>query len=342
MPIPRWVRRVVIAPAAVCVLSGLLITMPVWLLVVGLVSIGLKGRRRLLRVVWLVTLYCVLELTLLLELFGLWLAAGCSAKRVRNPSFQLRHYRLVAWVLNVAYRQAGRFLKLNVVTDGPDPDAHPGRPLIVLCRHAGPGDSFLLTNALVNKYEREPRIVLKDTMQWDPAIDVLLNRLPSRFISPNPGAEGDAVEDQIAALATGLDENDAFVIFPEGGNFTPGRRTKIIESLKRKGLHSAARRAEKMIHVLAPRPGGVVSAFEAAPENADVLLVAHTGLDHLLTVADVWRELPMDKTITMRFWLVPAAEVPRGNPQRQVEWLYHWWEEIDDWIEQHHPATNRP
>ncbi|GAA0271415.1 1-acyl-sn-glycerol-3-phosphate acyltransferase [Cryptosporangium japonicum] len=338
MPIPRWFRRVVVAPAFAGILFGLLLTMPLWLIVVGLVSIGLKGRRRLLRVVWLVAVYMVMELVVLIELFGLWLAAGCSAQRVRSPKFQLRHYQLVGWVLRIASKQAGRVLKLHIRTDGPDPDAHPGRPLLVLCRHAGPGDSFLLTNALINKYAREPRIVLKDTMQWDPAVDVLLNRLPSRFISPNPGASGDAVEAQIAALATGLDENDAFVIFPEGGNFTPNRRTKIIASLKKRGLHKAAQRAEEMIHVLAPRPGGVVAALKAAPEEADVLLVAHTGLDHMLTVADVWRELPMDKTITMRFWLVPAAEVPRGDAEQQVEWLYRWWERIDDWIEEHRPS----
>ena len=69
-------------------------------------------------------------------------------------------------------------------------------------------------------YQREPRVVLKDTLAWDPMIDVVLNRIPARFITPNPAA-GEDLESQIAALATGLDENDAFVIFPEGGNFTP-------------------------------------------------------------------------------------------------------------------------
>ena len=72
-------------------------------------------------------------------------------------------------------------------------------------------------------YDREPRVVLKDTLAWDPMIDVLLHRIPARFISPNPG-EGEDLESQIAALATDLDENDAFVIFPEGGNFTAARR----------------------------------------------------------------------------------------------------------------------
>ena len=56
-----------------------------------------------------------------------------------------------------------------------------------------------------------------------------------------------------------------------------------------------------MRHVLAPQPGGLLAALDAAPD-AGVIFVAHTGLDRMLTVADVWRELPMDKRIVMRFW----------------------------------------
>ena len=36
-------------------------------------------------------------------------------------------------------------------------------------------------------YDREPRVVLKDTLAWDPVIDVLLRRIPARFITPQPG-----------------------------------------------------------------------------------------------------------------------------------------------------------
>ena len=35
----------------------------------------------------------------------------------------------------------------------------------------------------INRFNREPAIVLKDTLQWDPAIDVLLNRVPTRFVT---------------------------------------------------------------------------------------------------------------------------------------------------------------
>ena len=71
-----------------------------------------------------------------------------------------------------------------------------------------------------------------------------------------------------------------------------------------------AERAEAMTNVLAPRPGGFLAALDAAPD-ADVVLVAHTGLDHLLTVGDIWRELPMDKQLIMRWWTGAARRDPR-------------------------------
>ena len=143
-------------------------------------------------------------------------------------------------------------------------------------------------------YDREPRVVLKDTLAWDPAIDVLLHRIPARFISPNPN-EGAGSRTRSPSWPRGLDENDAFVIFPEGGNFTAGApRARRSSGCASSGMERMARRAERMTHVLAPRPGGLLAALDAAPD-ADVVLVAHTGLDHLLTVGDIWRELPMDK-----------------------------------------------
>jgi 1-acyl-sn-glycerol-3-phosphate acyltransferase len=181
--------------------------------------------------------------------------------------------------------------------------------------------------------------VLKDTLQWDPAIDVLLNRLPSRFIAPGH-ERGESIEVEISELATGLDDNDAFVIFPEGGNFTPFRRIRAIQRLRALGLHSMAHRAEAMEHVLAPRPGGLLAALDASPD-AGVVFVAHTGLERMVSVADVWRELPMDKKIIMRWWPVPPDGVP-ADRQERIDWLYDWWARIDHWIDQNGPADILP
>ncbi|MCA1672561.1 MAG: 1-acyl-sn-glycerol-3-phosphate acyltransferase, partial [Actinobacteria bacterium] len=258
-------------------------------------------------------------------------AAGFGL-RVCSPAFQRRHYGLVGWYLRVLYGEAARVLRLRVEIEGPDPDEYLDRPLLVFCRHAGPGDSFLLIHALVNWYAREPRVVLTESLQWHPALDVVLNRLPARFLSSHQERRGPDVEVQISELATALDHDDAFVIFPEGGNFTERRRHAAIARLRAKGLEDMARRSEEMRNVLPPRPGGVGAALAAAPE-ADVVWVAHAGLDDLCTVADVWRALPMDRAVRMRWWRVPHDEVPSG-PDAHVDWLYQWWERIDDWIDE--------
>ena len=331
-------RRVVLAPLVILLTIVLLTAMPLWLLIAVLLSPIVPGRLRPLRLMSIAMLHLVLESILLVELFGLWIASGFGAF-IRRPFFERIHYDLVQTYLVVFFREARRVLRLRIVTEGPAPDAHPGEPLLVCCRHAGPGDSFTLMYALMHWYGREPRVVLRDTLQWDPAIDVILNRLPSRFVSPK-GSPGSSLEEQVGALARNLDHNDAFVIFPEGGNFTPERRQRAIDKLRRLGLEAMAARAERMENVLAPRPGGLLAALDAAPE-ADVVLVAHTGLDHMLTIADVWREIPMDKQIIMRWWRVPREEIPAGREER-IDWLFTRWEEIDRWIEEHRPVDLPP
>ena len=329
-------RRAVIAPAMILLAVALWVLLPLWLIVAAALVPVLPGRWRLLRLLWLTVVWVTAEALLLVILFGWWLASGFG-RRIRTPYWEGLHYDLVQGLMYVVFREARRVLALRIETDGPSPDAHPGRPLIVACRHAGPGDSFTLIHALMHWYDREPRVVLKDTLAWDPAVDVVMGRIPARFVSPGTSGSRD-FEAQIADLASGLDANDAFVIFPEGGNFTPERRQRGIDRLRRLGLERMARRAERMTHVLAPRPGGLLAALDAAPQ-ADVVLVAHTGLDHMLTVGDVWRELPMDKVITMRWWQVPRDEIP-SEREAQIEWLFGWWERIDDWIAEHRPQQN--
>ncbi|MEJ3743996.1 1-acyl-sn-glycerol-3-phosphate acyltransferase [Actinomycetes bacterium KLBMP 9797] len=327
---PRWGRRLVLGPVVVALAVAAVTTLPVWLLLAAAASPLVPGRLRVLRVLWMATVYLVWDAAALITLGALWVASGFGWK-TRSPAFQRIHYVLTGRFLTALFWQGRWALRVRIDVVGTDPDtAAPGRPEIVLCRHAGPGDSFILINALVNWYAREPRIVLKDTLQWDPAIDVMLNRLPNRFIAPGH-TPGDSIEEQIGHLATGLDHNDALVIFPEGGNFTPRRRLRAIEVLRARGHERMAMRAEAMRNVLAPKPGGVLAALDAAPD-AGVIFVGHTGLDRLLTVADIWRELPMDKRLVMRFWSVPPEEVPKDRDER-IEWLYDWWARIDRWIE---------
>ena len=334
---PRIVRRVLLGPALI-VLTVLAVTgLPVLLIVGAGLSTFTRGRWRPLRLLWMALLYLLLESAALVALFALWVGSGFGWK-IRAPWFQRAHYVLVQWFLQILFWECQRVLHVRVQVEGPPPTSYDGRPLLILSRHAGPGDSFLVVHALLNWYHREPRIVLKDTMQWDPAIDVMLNRLPNRFIRPDPGRSSELVQEQVGELSTNLDENDAFVIFPEGGNFTEHRRKRAIDRLRRKGLIDEAERAEQLQHVMAPKPGGVLAALTHA-QDADVVFVAHTGVEHMVTVLDVWRELPMDSVIEMRWWIVPAAEVPAGDAER-IDWLFTWWSRIDDWIDERKDAAD--
>ena len=327
-------QRAVVAPLMVGLTVLMWTTLPLWLIGAGLLSPFVPGWLRPVRLLWLLVVHMTLESVALVELFGLWIASGFGLF-LRRPFFERIHYDIVQSYLVVFFREARRVLRLEIETVGPSPEAFPGEPLLVLCRHAGPGDSFTLMYALMHWYRREPRVVLKDTLAWDPALGVLLGRLPSRFISSHPGPGRD-LEAEVGELARDLDENDAFVIFPEGGNFTVERRERSIARLRRLGLTRMADRAEQMVHVLAPRPGGVLAALDAAPE-ADVLLVAHTGLDHVVTVRDVWHSLPMDKRLQMGWWRIPREEIPSGREDR-IDWLFERWQGVDAWVADHRPV----
>jgi hypothetical protein len=148
-------------------------------------------------------------------------------------------------------------------------------------------------------------------------------------------AEG-AVSAEIRRLASSLGPTGALVIFPEGGNFTPGRWRRGIARLEQRERFSEAQRARNMPNLLPPRAGGAFAAIDAAP-TADVIFVANTGLDDLITMRDVWRALPMEQVIKAKWWRVPAAEVPRDRAE-MVAWLFDWWERIDAWIRENRPV----
>jgi 1-acyl-sn-glycerol-3-phosphate acyltransferase len=344
---PRLVRRIVLAPLAIVVAVAVIVLSPLLALLTLVVSLIGRARRRThppslrgLRVLAFAIIWLAAEASALFMCLGLWIASGFGG-RLRTEPYQTRHYAVMRWFLDQIFAGAERTFGLRVEVDEPDPDAGEraarlARPVIVLSRHAGPGDSFLLVHQLLSVYGRRPRIVMKATMQLDPGVDVVTNRLPNVFIKPRQVGEKLFTE-QIERLASGLDQAGALVIFPEGGNWTPGRWQRGIRRLERAGRRDLAARARQMPNLLPPRPGGALAAIAACPE-ADVIFVAHAGLDRLVSVGDVWRSLPIGAIVRAKWWRVPVGEVPRSaDHEAQVQWLYEWWKRIDAWISQNRP-----
>jgi hypothetical protein len=109
---------------------------------------------------------------------------------------------------------------------------------------------------------------MKASLQLDPGLDVVANRLPNVFISRAKTGERVFVE-QIERLAKGLDNAGALVIFPEGGNWTPGRWDRAIQRLERLGRRDLAARARQMTNMLAPQRGWF-TAIEAPGGRCDL------------------------------------------------------------------------
>jgi len=305
--------------------------LPVWLLIAAFLSRYVPGRWRILRVAWFLFVYLVLQALGLVLLFAIWIVSGFGWQ-LRSSSFQEAHYQFMAWWLRGVMGSARRTFRLVTDVRTPEHPPSPDRSLLVLSRHAGPGDSFLLVDGLLNgdHQRRRPRIVLKDALQWDPCVDVLINRLPNRFV-PAHGGGGHGAIDAIEDLTSTMNAGDAFVIFPEGGNFTAKRRTRAIEKLEEIGRPKLAERARDLDHLLPPKPAGSLAAIDAAP-NADVVFVGHVGLEGLSSVRDLWRGIPMDADVRVTYWVTPAEQVP--PPAERERWLYDRWELIDDWIDE--------
>jgi 1-acyl-sn-glycerol-3-phosphate acyltransferase len=245
------------------------------------------------------------------------------------------------WFLETLYKGAERTYGLRVEVDEPELTgdeliARLTRPIIVLSRHAGPGDSFLLVHQLLSVYHRRPRVVMKASLQLDPSVDIVGNRLPNVWVKSQKAGEHIFTE-QIARLARDLDPLGALVIFPEGGNWTPGRWRRGIRRLEGLGRKDLAKRAAHMPNLLPPRPGGALAAIEACPD-ADVIFVAHAGLDNIISLGDIWARFPINQVIRARWWRVPHDQVPReASHEAQLQWLYAWWERIDEWISENRP-----
>jgi 1-acyl-sn-glycerol-3-phosphate acyltransferase len=341
---PRLVRRLVLAPLVIAVAAAVAVIFPLFALLTVIFRLVIRrpGRNRALRLLFFALVWFTAETAALFMCLALWIAGGLGG-RLHTEPFQSRHYAIMRWFLERVYQTGTRRFGITVEVDEPpltadERAARLARPVIVLSRHAGPGDSFLLVRHLLTVYGRRPRVVMKASLQLDPSIDVMANRLPNVFISPRKTGERVFVE-QIERLAHGLDQTGALVIFPEGGNWTPGRWLRGIRRLEQQGRSDLAARARDMPNLLPPRAGGALSAI-AACQDADVIFVAHAGLDRLVSVADIWHSLPMDQVIRAKWWRVPVDQVPRSaSHEDQVQWLYDWWERIDTWITQNRPAN---
>lgn len=321
----RWVRRALTLPGYLLAGIALPLSLPLLLPLLAVVDLARRQRFARVRLLLFGVHYLVCETLGLLASFVLWVARRMGAGDEQCLS---RHYALQQIWARALFAGVQRLFGLRLEVEVPD--ELPRVPLLVFVRHVSLVDALLPAIVLSRRHALRLRYVLKRELLWDPCLDVVGNRLPNLFVDRDAPVSAVEIE-KVARLATGLEAGEGVLIYPEGTRFTPERRARALAHIERTGDGDRLAKARRLRHVLPPRAGGPIALLEACPD-ADILVVAHLGLEGLSHVRDVVRGGLIGRCLKVRLWLVPRSGVPRDR-DKQVEWLHDTWEQVDAWID---------
>ena len=307
-------------PAVYLLLATLTVALPVLVLVAAVVDLSrwVAGRvpAMALRILTYAWVYLVGEAWALIAL-------GYAGLFGTSRSIELTYRFQQTW-LDWNYSTLRLVFRLEFYVDG-DIDAGPG-PLILLSRHASLIDTMLPGRFVARPYGFRLRYILKKELLVDPALDIGGQRLPNYFV--DRGGEARSELEAITRLASDLERNEAALIWPEGTRFSEEKRAKYVARLERK-KDTLGRIASGFRNVLPPRPGGTLAILDGT--DADVLVLAHRGLEGFARISDIWRGGLVGSRIHLRFWRHPRSTSPTGRQER-TEWLFRVWSVVDEWV----------
>lgn len=264
------------------------------------------------------------------ELFALaiilvfWVAGAVlrpSPERYRRWHFWLQR----VWA-RAHFRGTQRIFGFRVEVE--EPDSLGEGPLLLFIRHASIGDTLLPTVFIETPLGTPLRYVFKRELLWEPCLDIVGNRRRMAFVdrySDDPSRQVELVK----RLTEDLDPTEGVLIYPEGTRPTPERRARALRRLRERDPE-LARWAEHYRTVLPPRPGGALGLLERNP-GRDVVFCAHEGFDDVATLAAFAKGALVGRTIRLRTWRVPYAEIPADREARR-SWLLEQWQRVDDWV----------
>ncbi len=229
-------------------------------------------------------------------------------------------------------RRAERLLGLRLDLETGVNDALIPGPVIVVCRHVNIVDASLPA-LLYQRLGYRTRGVIMAELLADPGFDLLYRRTGSVFI---PRDDGPEARRMLHRLQHGIDASTAVVIFPEGRLFRPELLVRFLTKI----ADTSPERAERLSplrHVLPPRPGGVLELLDTLP-NADVVVVAHAGLDRFGSFGELARSVPLHDAIKVTAWRIPAADIPIDANDR-ITWLDEQWLRVDQWVHERLEVT---
>ncbi len=327
---PRWIRVMVITPIVFIATALVTVASPLLHVVLAFIDIVDRKDWRFTRMGGLGIALCVTEFFGLVACFVLWVGSGFGW-RIGSPRFQRAHNRVFGWWLELVTRALRFYLGFEFLV--PMTERIDG-PILTFARHAGPGDAFLLARTVIRDYKRQLRMLGTHRLLWDPFMNHMMLRLPNVFLEQKP-RRGRDQSAEITKMCATMGDDSVVIIFPEGGNWTPSRWKQSIETLETLGERERATRAARMTHVLPPRSAAVAAALDAR-DDMTVVFVAHEGLDDLYSLSQIWRNIPLRRTVRASYWSIAEHEIPTDRAEL-TSWLYNQWALVDEWIEASRP-----
>jgi 1-acyl-sn-glycerol-3-phosphate acyltransferase len=315
---PTWRRTMTIS---VYFLLWVVLTAlaPVWVPVAALIGVFRQAHFIVLRLLALFWVYFSVELMGIIASGMIYLITPTNIAR-RQALF----FSLSCWWGSTLFRSICWCLSLSASIEGEE-QILPA-PVLVFIRHASIIDTILPVTFISTPNRLQLRYVLKRELLVDPCVDVAGHVWPNYFID-----RGGTPTEEITGvrrLAENLDDQGV-LLYPEGTRFTERKKRIALERLQKQHPELAPI-ARSYTHCLPPKTGGALALLDAAPD-VDVLVVAHRGLEGLAEIADMFGGTVVGKSVEVRIWRVPSAEIPRTKAERE-RWLFDWWKRVDDFV----------
>ena len=317
----NWKRRLLTTSGWYTLAVLMTLALPVVIPLMALYDVVTRNRLSTSRTMLFFTYFFVLESLGLMIAFWLWIRRRCG---MSDKDYERANRKLQRWWARGLFWGTGRIFSVSVEIDGLE-TLEDIRPAVVLSRHASTLDT-MLPIAVVRELKYF-RFVIKSELLVDPTLDYCAQRFPNVFV--NRGSDDPEYEiQQVLALGKELGENEAVVVYPEGTRFTPPKRKRLLEKFQ--DDEEMLSITESLHHTLPPLREGGVRLLASTPD-ADVVFIAHRGIDGAAAMSDLIKGRLTDAHLEIRIWRIPADEVPRQEKEVR-EFMVEHWQRIDRFI----------
>jgi len=326
-PTARALRRFRNIAIELSVFVALTVLLPVLVVVSLVLDLALWLRRRkpwmTVRLVLLAWWFLVGELYGLIGLLAIWvLSLGRDSERRRQRVYVLKRRWLGSHLRGLRALFSLRFESEDLNLAGPG-------PMLVMTRHSSIIDNALPDVIIGGAHGIGFRFVIKRELRALPTIDIGGRWVPTLFVRRASG-DTEAELQKMHELCRDLGPTDALLLYPEGTRCTDEKLARAKEIIAERQPEIAPL-ADRLSYLLPPRLGGALTLLQNA-DPADVVIFGHVGLDGFEYLSDIWSGSLVGTTVRMRFWRFPSKEIPRGDREALIAWLYERWLELDAWI----------